>query len=281
MTDWRYPVAVPTFTDSYARELVERAASEPEKPQAFDTFTRYSSAGACARQMAYRYLGAPPDRLMDPAGEVVMDLGTMLHELLQDAIGRRFPDAEFEVPTRIGHLVSGHCDAVLAPLLFEYKTVGAYAFDKAIGLNRKGYRMGTPEGPKIAHVIQAGLNARALDCTTLVIGYLSKEAVSAPLAEKVGMRPLDRILAEWEIAEHVWEPLVDKELARIESAYDIVQHGVLPERIEVMDDGSHVVIDPLAQRPHWRCNGYCPFRYRCEEDGPGTVSIPVELRRAP
>lgn len=279
---WRWPITEPLFMDSHAKELVAKALSEPSKAQAFDTFTRYSAACACSRQLAYSALGVEPDETMDYAGQIVMDLGTTEHEKLQAAIERRFPGAQFEVPSRHGDLTSGHCDAYLPPYLLEIKTVGAYAFDKAIGLNRKARKLENPEGPKLSHIVQAGLNAAALGCSVVVIGYLSKEAVSAPLAEQCGMRPIDRILAEWAIPEENWRPLVEAELQRITDAASLVENGYLPERIEPDDRGVVRTLNPEATSYRdagywWRCNGYCGYRYRCTQDGPGVVPIPVGI----
>lgn len=279
---WRQPVIEPVFTDSHIRELIVRHHTQAPKAKAFDTPFRYSDSGGCVRQLAYKALGIEPDDDTSASGLAVMDLGTMAHEALQEAIGRRYPDAEFEVPTQIDGLISGHCDAVAVidgeRTLFEFKTQGAYAFDKAIGLNRKGRKLGSPSGPNTSYIIQAGLNALALGCTQVVIGYFSKEAVSAPLAADTGMRPLDRIVAEWNVPRDVWEPLATAELDRLFSVTEGLDAGLLPPRYYIDDDGSTAEADPGAKYAYWRCRGYCGYRARCEADGPGVVPVPVEIR---
>lgn len=291
---WQFPIGQPLFTDSLARELVEQDRNSPRKAKAADTRLRFSDAGKCARQIAYDLLGLEGDG-MDPASLHVANTGTVYHELLQAAIARRYPGAQMEVKGNLDPVLSnsGHADAYIAAdvianvdpswdggdVLFELKTKSTFQFDKAVGVMRKGWKRGTPEGPGHEVILQAALNAEANGCRTLIIGYVCFENFSVGLAEKVGLGQFDRFLAEWVIPYEVWHPMLADEIDRLTHVLDTVDDGLLPERTVYDDDGSLITIDPEAVRPHWRCNGYCSYRYQCELDGPGIVPIPAQFHK--
>lgn len=292
---WKFPVMQPLFTDALAQELVDAAKTADRKAKAFDTRIRFSDSGRCSRQLAYEDLGAEPEA-WDAASLHVAFLGTTYHELLQGAIQRRFPGCQIEVKGIVAEASnSGHCDALAdeaiitivvtdwkgGRVLYELKTKGTYQFDKAVGVMRKSYKRSDPKGPALEVVLQGGMNAKAHDCETLVIGYVCFENFSVGLAERVGLRMMDRFLAEWHIPKSVWEPLTDRETDRLKEVLDAVDLGYLPER-EVYDEnkwGELLTIAPEGSKPPWQCQ-YCSFRIQCEDDGPGTVEIPVTLRSA-
>ena len=285
---WQFPVLEPLFTDALAVELVEQARGA-RKPRAFDTRLRFSDAGRCARQIAYDALGVVP-AAWDPASIHVAAVGTFYHELLQAAILRRYPGAEIEVKGRLPGLSnSGHAD-VRAPadaisavvsnwgggdVLYELKTKSTYQFDTACGVMRKGWKRGDPKGPGLEVILQAGLNAIANDCQTVVVGYVCFENYSVGLAEKVGLRQMDRFLAEWHIPVEVWRPLADDEIRRLETVLATIDADHLPERHAYDDAGDITILEPEAQKPPWQCQ-YCSFRTQCEADGPGIVEVFAE-----
>lgn len=289
---WQYPVTVPVITDALAQEIVDAARAAGRKPTAFGTRLRFSDAGKCTRAVAYGALGLEGDGI-DPSGLHVAWIGTLYHEHLQAALQRRYPGAEIEVK---GHLPdvtdSGHADALLsedvltavipewdgASALYELKTKSSFQFDKAVGYMRKSWKAKDPEGPGREVILQAGLNALANDCDTLIVGYVTFENISVTAAEKLGLRHFDRFLAEWHIPKDVWLPMVERELDRLHFVLDCIDGGQLPDRNVYADDGDLLEIGPEQVRPHWSCS-YCGFRLQCEKDGPGIVPVPVELRR--
>lgn len=296
---WQQPVMKPLFTDALAQELVDAAKTADRKAKAFDTRIRFSDSGRCARELAYSDLGVEPE-LWDAASLHVAFIGTTYHELLQGAIQRRFPGCKIEIKGIVPEADnSGHCDAMAegsvilvvvtdwkgGRTLYELKTKGTYQFDKAVGIMRKSYKRSDPKGPALEVIMQGGMNARAHDCETLVVGYVCFENFSVGLAERVGLRQMDRFLAEWHIPKNVWEPLVEREIERLQEVMQSVDLGYLPER-EVYDEDpwyqDHVAelktIAPEPTKHAWNCD-YCSFRARCEEDGPGTVEIPVAIRK--
>lgn len=297
---WQVPVMKPLFTDALAQELVDAAKTADRKAKAFDTRIRFSDSGRCARQLAYEDLGVTPE-VWDAASLHVAFIGTTYHELLQAAIQRRFPGCKIEVKGIVPEANnSGHCDATAieeiiqvivrnwkgGDVLFELKTKGTYQFDKSVGIMRKSFKRSDPKGPALEVIMQAGMNARANNCETVVVGYVCFENFSVGLAEKVGLRQMDRFLAEWHIPRSVWEPVTEREIERLQEVMQSVDLGYLPER-EVYDENpwyqDHIaelkIIAPEASKPAWNCD-YCSFRARCEEDGPGTVEIPVAIRKS-
>lgn len=289
MSDYRWPVAEPDVVDSYVRELADKAASEGEKAKAFDTPFRCSSVHSCGRKQVYSALGLEPDTKTDRASLVVMDLGTVVHELVQDAVGRRYPDAQFECQVTVSGLVSGHCDIWLPSRseVVELKTVGRYAYEEAMGVThpRPGRQSAreTPFGPKLGHITQAAMYAWGLGAETVRIGYICKEAFSPGIQERMGLSVLDRVMAEWVIPKAVWAPLAKAELLRLADLKAYVDGGFIPERIAVDDHGHQTQIDPEAEqrralyRESWMCRGFCGYRDRCIADGP--AAAPVELRK--
>lgn len=283
---WQYPVTVPAFVDALAAQIVDEAIAEGPKPTAFDTRLRFSGAGKCSRQIAYNALGAPGDGI-DPSGLHVAWVGTRYHEWFQAALQKRYPGCEIEVKGHLPELTdSGSADAIirdvptLGDVAFELKTKSSFQFDQAMGYMRKAWNPTDPKGPAYEVILQAGLNAAANDCTTLVIGYVTFENISIGAAEKLGLRHLDRFLAEWHIPQDVWVPMVDREMERLRFILDCVNFGTLPER-EVYgetDDHDLVTLDPEASKVPWFCQ-YCNFRTQCTADGPGLVPVPVELKR--
>lgn len=273
------PTTEPLVTQLLIEEWREQA--QVPKPTALGTPLRYSSAHNCERQWAYNAFDAQPTEPVDASGAWVMGVGTVIHEQVQAAIARRYPDAEFEVPTKHGDYVSGSCDAFipnteLGNVLFELKTMGTFSFDKQIGLKRMGRKMVEPEGPKPAAIAQAGMNAlgiekeRGITIDTLILGSLTFEAVSKNSARDLGMRDLDRVMAEFHIPRSVWEPAAQAELARMQTAHDQIEFGFLPRRFAVDDGGTIIELDPFGR--NWQCD-YCAFRTTCVNDGAAPVAV--------
>lgn len=287
MTDYRWPVVEPEVVDSYVRELVEREARDGEKPTAFPTPFRASSSHFCGRSLVYRALKVAVDTPHDAGSLGIMDLGTLAHNGMQEAVQRRYPDAEIEVRFTIGSLVSGHADIFIPSRseVLELKTVGRYAYEEAMGVKhpRVGQRSErySPKGPKLSHITQAGLEAWGLGATNVRIGYINKESVSPALATRLGLTSLDRFMAEWVIPEAVWRPLAQQELNRLADLKAYVDAGFIPERVGVNDTAQQVILNPEAldkdrnYKASWSCRGYCQFRESCVVDGPAAVAVNI------
>ena len=124
--------------------LVEAWAEEDDdKPTALGTPFRHSDAGKCARALSYTAAGVPRSDPMDITGVWNVNLGTLIHDLWQEALQARWPDAEVEVTcATVGADGSGHIDAVVRNPLpagdpnpddywttaYELKTMGGRGF---------------------------------------------------------------------------------------------------------------------------------------------------------
>jgi len=216
-------------------------ARDDDKPTANGTPFRHSDAGKCARAISYTAAGIPRSDPMDITGVWNTSLGSLIHEQWQEALQRRWPDAEVEVTcSMVGADGSGHIDAVIrdypsplrsdAPwvIAYELKTVGGFGFKAAVGAARKG----TPaEGPKAAHLLQAAINGRAVDADEVIVGYLAKECISANVARRFGITDdVGRFAAEWTLTREQYEPLADLEAERVAGILDLVADGKLAAR---------------------------------------------------
>jgi hypothetical protein len=271
-----HPVRTPILTGVLAELIAEESEAAGRRPQAADTFARFSDAGRCGRAIGFSWLERTTgqrwssDATDDPAGQYVMWHGRVLHEHVMAAISKRF-GGRVEVPSQLGETASGHCDWMgvletdtLGRTLYELKTVGAYAFDKAVGLKRKSYTQENPEGPRISARLQGALNAVAHDCDTLIIGYIAMEAVSVALADKLGLSSLDRICAEWRYDRAECSPWAAAELDRMQEIANALESGSMPAPEAIGDEGQVLRLDPRGDRIPWNCS-YCPFTQRCKE----------------
>jgi len=270
MSDWKQPVE-PRFTQLFVEDQMARNAEQGKKAQAFNTPFRFSDSGKCGRALTYSHLGYEGEPF-DAAGTFVTGLGTLLHELVQEAILQRYPDARFEVPSQSA-TSSGHADAIiptddLGLVLWELKTMNGTAAKKAIGFNTKGW--GEPDGPRYSTIIQSALNAQANGCDTIVVGHIALEAISKGLAEKWDVSEMMRFIAEWIIPKEVWEPIADQETMRQLRILESIEEGNLPHRTAVDDDGMEISLDPEGSR--WQCQ-YCSYANQCKQDGGGTPPI--------
>ncbi len=293
------PDPSPRFISVLVDEWAER---DGVKATALGTPFRHSDAGKCARAISYTAAGIPRSDPMDITGVWNTSLGSLIHEQWQEALLRRWPDAEVEVTcSMVGADGSGHIDAVIAVpveddphpehhvIAIELKTIGGFGFKAAVGAARKG----TPaEGPKAAHLLQAAINGRAVDADEVIVGYLAKECVSATVAKRFGITDdVGRFAAEWTFTREQYEPLADAEAKRVAGILALVADGRLaarkspemPAGAEVTDpttgayevrlrteDGETVVADTGST---WECAPYCNFHTLCAQTTTGRIPV--------
>ena len=271
------PEVYPRITSALIDSIEEANRERGPKPTALGTKLRGSWAGDCARKLSFLVAGVPETDPMDLAGQWVTWIGTQIHEHLQDAVVKRFPDAEVEKVAHIPSIdLSGSADIFLvvddARTLYELKTVNGTAFSQATGVDKRGYKRSEAKGPRIRAKLQASLYAHAFDCDEIVIGYIALEAISKQLAERVGLSEYDRFLAEWRYTRDEWEPWAADEIERLRWILDVVESGRLTERFAIDDDGEEFTADPEASRGWWGCR-YCSHREACLDAGPGVVKL--------
>jgi hypothetical protein len=277
----------PILTGALALALQEKALIQ--KPTARGTRFRYSSSFGCERSQAYAALGSEVTEPMDEAGAWATGLGTIIHELTQAEIAKRYPSARFEVSSQTDD-VSGSCDSLIGVedvgtnyggthVLWELKTMGGYGFDTQVGWNRTRatFTQRGAQGPKLGAITQAGMNAKGImrenpeiDIQTIIMGAINFEALSKNKARTMGVLGLNRFVAEFEIPRDEWEPLADYEIQRMAGIGAKIDDGILPDRVGRDDSGGFVSLRPLGS--DWQCD-YCSYRTTCLDDGDGEIMI--------
>lgn len=245
-----------------------------------------SAAGKCSRAMGYLAARIPESDPMDLTGIWNVNLGKLIHDLWQEAITERYPDAGIESRFEVDG-VSCRIDALITTadgklISYELKTIGGYGFKAAIGKIRKA----TPaEGPKTEHILQAALNGVAANADEIVIGYLAKECLSANMGK--GMPPVARFAAEWTFTRDQIEDLAAAETTRIQGILGLLDAGELPARkfpAGMLPPGAEVV-DPASGRwevrrddhvidtgTYWACD-YCSHQTLCATTEPGRIAV--------
>ena len=277
----------------FLRHLAEQLATDREAEGHLEhsvpgTKFRHSDAGKCSRALSYTFAGIAPTDEPDASGLWNFRVGTFGHDIFQAALSAAFGDAaQIEATCHDPEFDgSGHADAIVTfddtRTMYELKTVGGFAYKMAVG------ERSDPEGPKPEHIIQGALNALAADCDQLVIGYLSKEAISINGAKRKNISELGRFMAEWSFPRDVFEPIALAERSRITSILGLVADGTLAAgRFPVPDlPAGATIVDPSTGRwevvndgdvidtgTWWAC-GYCSHRSLCVQLEPGR--IPVE-----
>ena len=245
-------------------QVMEEFAAEviPPKPIALDTPLRYSSAGACSRQLGYQAMRAETTNPMDIGGRWVTGIGTHLHEMIQERVQRLHPDAVMEASSQVS-VWSGSADVDYGYELDEYKTVGGYKRDKLFGISSYG-KVSEPAEPPRGNVLQLGLNMRGLGRDRGNLVYLANEPYSLNVAKKVGLSPVERVMKVFTIYAEDIERAVDDEIRRGEAIVDMLEQGDLPPREYADDDGEWTTPNPEITT--FPCQ-YCAWRDRCIQDG--------------
>lgn len=280
--------STPELGQVFAEWMVEQNEEEgethkAERPEGMPRLT-FSQSMKCSRQLGYKVAGLEPTDPMDGSSLAVTRMGRLLHEEIQEAVISTYLTAECETIGTVGDLIWGYVDIDNPELdeVVEIKTVGAFAFDMAIGLTRSPGK-GKPayikeaggQGPRIGDICQGGFNAVAHGRKNVRIIYLSREAVSIGKAEQAGLGSVERFWAEWLIPFDDWMPLVQAETERLAKIRADVESGLLPQRMGYDERaGKFIQVDPEK----WPLCGYCPQQHRCKMDGPGLV--PVALSRS-
>ena len=274
--------SAPVLTQLLAQEWLTQA----DKPTARGTKTRYSAAHDCERKMYYSATDTPKSNPENEGDVWASGIGRVLHEAAQEAISHVYSDAEFEVSSEIRG-TSGSCDCLLSTasiltetgvvfpgthVLWEYKTMGEYGFDKQVGFNRRSETIKNGSGPTLKAIAQVGMNALGIeserpgvDIQTVILGTVCTSALSKRKARKMQQRGFSRFGAEFRISRDIWEPLALAELERMDTINQMAQRKYMGRRIVIGDAGYEQDIDPEGK--DWQCD-YCPYLSQCLKDGP-------------
>lgn len=272
----------------------EKYANRPSKPTARGTAYRYSSSGACAKQIAYMAMNTEPDEPLRAEDAWQMMLGELIHVSTQEAAMERFPNAVAEFTSKSANgLVSGSCD-LLVPVtdfpeptrlawefqfggigthvVYELKTMTSFPFDKQVGWSRMRGTVNDDraEGPKHGAIAQAGMNAlgimhenKDIDIQLLILGSACVETLSRSKAKNMDVEGVDRMVAEWVIPRREWEGAAQNELDRIENIHETLVMADMPRPFARDDDGYEHELNPFDPKL-WNCE-YCPFQERCKK----------------
>lgn len=284
------PRFIGVLADAWQTASDERGKAHVSSGRAF----RHSDAGKCARALSYKAAGIPQSDPMDLTGVWNVTLGQQLHDAWQEQMLLRYADHEgvtvsIEVECDTEGVDSiGFIDAVIYNELidfrtaYELKSIGGFGYKAAVGKARRG---SVAEGPKSDHLLQGALNALAIDADELVIGYLSKECISANVGK--GMGDLARFCCEWTFTREQFEPLAKMEAARVAGILSLVFDGQLaarkmldmPPGAEITDPSTGAWVQTasdgavLDAGSAWNCN-YCSWQSLCA--GTPAGRIPVE-----
>lgn len=281
------PEATPAIASLLAQHWYQSRTHDDDLPLAIPEagWYRGSYAGSCTRKLAYSKAGVEKTDPPSVADHWRMDLGTMVHEQLQDAISMTMPGAEHEVQIDLNHVGipgSMRIDSV-RPLgdddtweTVEIKTINGFAFKKCSTTFAGG-----PTGPRDSAAIQAALGAVAYcsatgkNVTGARIVYLSLENVSPDLAAKVGRGGIEaQFAAEWFIPFDDCIQIVAREKYRL----SLMDQDPVPRIITtdvMLTGGSYVEIknpdtgaaidDKGNGTKAWQCS-YCDYHTQCADD---------------
>ena len=224
-----------------------------------------SSAGACARAVAFRAAGISATNPPTADSLVNFHIGDAVHDVVQRAIISRWPNAATEVSGTLGDFLSGHADVVYfaedgGKVVCEIKSVSDFAFELATGIELRSNgrwrrKDSTAEGPKTEHLLQALIYARMLAAQYVAIVYVRKTAAKD-----------EPILHEWRFTAAEYDSAVDAEVTRLRDVITLLRAGRLPDR----EYNGEILKNPLKIK--FPC-GYCNYLSGCVEAGPGEVQI--------
>lgn len=297
------PVSDPTIGPRLANEWFERRTHDDNLPRAIPDAGpfRGSDAGKCNRQLWYRLMEYEKTEPFTVADHWRMDLGSMVHEALQESIEQATPGAineleldlnsigipgsmHMDILNPVDEIVeTGPQDEVLDETVYEaveIKTVNGWGY-KQMATN---YSKAGPKGPRESHIMQACIGAAAAEAegyrvTGARVVYLSMELVSPELAASIGLGGEEaRFTAEWFYPIEQCRQIAQREASRFNSVLRMINagelwvNGFIPQSAIEVDmlkvvnpaSGAGVTVDGQGGKT-WMC-GYCPYQTQCIND---------------
>lgn len=252
----------------------ERSA-EGVRPTACGTGLRGSQAWTCDRQVGFAAARVAECEDLPYETLLAFHFGRAMHEKVQEALHALWGDFEDEVQIDLrplGYDISGHADGVMTEgdvkTVVEIKTSTAYPF-----------KLCMRDGPKIEHVLQAGIYAMGAGADAIHIVMICKDA-SYRDGIKPGMTLEFRLAMSDEVPGYGQsvESLVVDELTRLQRVWEQVQAGQIPGRnVPGFGYVDSVPSYMVKKGDPWNCR-YCAFNSYCRQMPTGPV--PVELAPA-
>lgn len=282
-TNWFIEPVVESWWNTY------QADGKLEKEHAIPgTRFRASWAGKCARALAYHFAGMESSDSVTIADCWRMNIGSILHEHIQQVIQAKYPNSQTEVKVQLATDGSGHMDALVVhpdgkTSAVEIKTINGTGFRRMIGAEK-----GKPgEGPRSTAVVQGALNAHAMDPQPdeLVIVFFALECLSPSAAAKIAARDeYQRFATQYTFTRDEYVEIAERELRRINRVFELVdaREGGWADVPRMLPDPGlprHRVFDPSRGFIEkldangdsqgtgwvWQC-GYCEFQSQCISD---------------
>lgn len=244
---------------------------------------RASWSGMCARAIAYEVAGIPESDPMTVADAWTFEIGTLVHEMVQEVVENRFPGSVSEYKVTIGKNGSGHIDIHIKTaegkkITVEMKTI-----------NGTGFRMMPREGARYRGIIQGAVNAFSMppeeQPDEMILLVFSLEKVNSGKAREFRLHPdfeeYARVGAQYTFSKEEYTILAEEEILRMERIVQLVDDGELTLVPRLIPDPSlprHEVINPRngeirvrneqgwakGTRKVWHCN-YCSHQSYCAE----------------
>jgi hypothetical protein len=224
-----------------------------------------SSAGGCARAIAFRVAGV--EGANPPSVDSLFNfyIGDAVHDKIQAAVLAKIPEAEKEVNGVIENFITCRADLCYPAedskiVCCEIKSTSDFGFKLATGARLKSNGQWNKkdqqaEGPKREHVLQVGISAKSIAADYLCIVYARKTAAKD-----------EPIIAEWRFKVADFDQEIQAEIERLRSIVASVQNGVWPDR----EYNGTIIQNPLKVR--FPC-GYCNYLPNCIEVGWGEVKM--------
>lgn len=243
----------------------ERDAEQREPSLVEGLHANASSAGACARQIAFRVSGLPSSNPITPDALFNFAVGDAVHDRIQCAILGTVQGAKQEVRGVIEDFITCRADLKYPAedsksVCCEIKSVSDFAFKLATGAKLKSNGQWNKkdqqaEGPKPEHILQVGISAKSVGADYLSIVYARKTAAKD-----------EPIMAEWRYTVSEKENVIQAEIERLRGIVETLKANKISDR----EYQGKIIENPKTTR--WPC-GYCSFKDACVSLGPGEVEI--------
>lgn len=224
-----------------------------------------SSAGACARQIAFRVSGVAASNPITGDALFNFGVGDAIHDKIQAAILAKVPGAEKEVSGVVEDFITCRADLKYPAedgkiVCGEIKSVSDFAFKLATGAKLKSNGQWNKkdqqaEGPKTEHLLQVGVSALSIGADYLSIVYSRKTATKG-----------EPVMWEWRYSLKFFREGVQAEIDRLRDIVETVELRRMPDR----EYQGEIIENPAKTK--WPCS-YCGFKDACIELGPGEVEI--------
>ncbi len=242
----------------------ERDKREREPSLVQGLHANASSAGACARQIAFRIAGLAPSNPITGDALFNFSVGDAIHEVIQKAMLAKIPGAMVEVRGVVDGFITCRADALYPAedcksVCGEIKSVSDFAFKLATGAKLKSNgqwnkKDQVADGPKLEHILQVGISAVAVGAYYVAIVYARKTATKG-----------EPVAHEWRFKLSDIRDKVDAEISRLRAIVGQVGANLMPDR-----EYQGEILDPKAKK--YPCS-YCSYAQACVQLGPGEVEI--------